>query len=100
MDEWGLFDPAKCGFAALLDKLDENLQILNAYGSAATLATGTALCTLGVAGLGSWTLWHTPVPYFGMALPVWPSVALAMLGSGAAVLAGALVCARLVIVRG
>jgi CheY-like chemotaxis protein len=23
MDEWGLFDPAKCGFSALLDKLDE-----------------------------------------------------------------------------
>jgi hypothetical protein len=23
MDEWGLFDPSKCGFAALLDKLDE-----------------------------------------------------------------------------
>jgi CheY-like chemotaxis protein len=23
MDEWGLFDPSKCGFEALLDKLDE-----------------------------------------------------------------------------
>ena len=23
MDEWGLFDPSKCGFSALLDKLDE-----------------------------------------------------------------------------
>ena len=23
MDEWGLFDPTKCGFSALLDKLDE-----------------------------------------------------------------------------
>jgi hypothetical protein len=22
-DEWGLFDPSKCGFSALLDKLDE-----------------------------------------------------------------------------
>jgi hypothetical protein len=22
-DEWGLFDPAQCGFAALLSKLDE-----------------------------------------------------------------------------
>jgi hypothetical protein len=22
-DEWGLFDPEQCGFAALLDKLDE-----------------------------------------------------------------------------
>jgi hypothetical protein len=22
-DEWGFFDPAKCGFAALLEKLDE-----------------------------------------------------------------------------
>jgi hypothetical protein len=22
-DEWGLFDPQQCGFAALLDKLDE-----------------------------------------------------------------------------
>ena len=22
-DEWGFFDPSKCGFSALLDKLDE-----------------------------------------------------------------------------
>ena len=22
-DEWGLFDPNRCGFAALVDKLDE-----------------------------------------------------------------------------
>jgi hypothetical protein len=61
--------------------------------SGATLAVGTALLTLGVMGLTSWTLYHTPVPYFGLALPLWLSILLTTLGSGAAVLAGALVLA-------
>jgi hypothetical protein len=59
--------------------------------SNATLATGIVFCGLGVAGLTSWTLYHTPVPFFGLGFPLWLSIPLSMLGSLALVLAGALI---------
>jgi hypothetical protein len=59
--------------------------------SRATLAVGAAFCTLGVLGLTSWTLYHTPVPYFGLGFPLWLSVPLGMIGSLAAVAAGVLI---------
>jgi len=59
--------------------------------SGATLAVGTALCTLAAAGLTSWTLYHTAVPYFGLALPPAISVAVTVAGCLAAMLAGTLV---------
>jgi hypothetical protein len=59
--------------------------------SKTTLAVGTAFCMFGVLGLTSWTLYHTPVPYFGLGFPLWLSVPLALIGSAAAVIAGALI---------
>ncbi|MEQ1855932.1 MAG: hypothetical protein ABL963_05635 [Longimicrobiales bacterium] len=56
-----------------------------------TLAFGIALCALGVAGLTSWTLWHTPVPYFGLGFPLWLSLPLALIGSAGLILGGGLV---------
>jgi hypothetical protein len=56
-----------------------------------TVAVGTAFCILGVSGLTSWTLYHTPIPYFGLAFPLWLSIPVALVGSAAAVLAGALI---------
>jgi hypothetical protein len=56
-----------------------------------TLAFGIALCGLGVGGLTSWTLYHTPVPYFGLGFPLWLSLPLALIGSAGLVLAGVLV---------
>jgi hypothetical protein len=62
--------------------------------SKGTLAFGTALCAIGVLGLTSWTLYHTPVPFFGVAFPLWLSIPLVMIGAVAAILAGALVLWR------
>jgi hypothetical protein len=59
--------------------------------SAATRATGAALCGVGVAGLTSWTAYHTAVPYFGLGLPLWLSLPLTFLGSLALIVAGVLV---------
>jgi hypothetical protein len=59
--------------------------------SAATWATGAALCAVGVAGLTSWTAYHTAVPYFGLGLPLWLSLPLTFLGSLALIVAGVLV---------
>ncbi|MBM4184287.1 MAG: hypothetical protein FJ207_08665 [Gemmatimonadetes bacterium] len=59
-----------------------------------TQAFGVALCALGVAGLTSWTLYRTPVPYFGLGFPLWLSLPLAVAGSAALVLAGALAWER------
>jgi hypothetical protein len=59
--------------------------------SPVTLAVGAALCGIGVAGLTSWTVYHTAVPHFGLGFPLWLSLALTLLGSLAATLAGALV---------
>jgi hypothetical protein len=58
--------------------------------SKATLGVGTAFCVFGVLGLTSWTLYHTPVPYFGLGFPLWLSVPLALIGSVASVIAGVL----------
>jgi hypothetical protein len=59
--------------------------------SPVTLAVGAALCGLGVAGLTSWTVYHTAVPHFGLGFPLWLSLPLTWLGALAATLAGALV---------
>lgn len=59
--------------------------------SAATWATGAVLCGVGVAGLTSWTAYHTAVPYFGLGLPLWLALPLTFLGSLALIVAGMLV---------
>jgi hypothetical protein len=56
-----------------------------------TVAVGVAFCGLGVAGLTSWTLYRTAVPWFGLGFPLWLSIPLVILGSLALMLAGGLV---------
>ncbi len=58
--------------------------------SKVTLGVGTGMCALGVVGLTSWTLYHTAVPWFGLAFPLWLSVPLALLLSVALIVAGGL----------
>lgn len=55
-----------------------------------SVATGVGLCCLGVVALTSWTLYHTPVPYFGLGFPLWLSIPLSLIVSVGLVLAGAL----------
>jgi hypothetical protein len=59
--------------------------------SSATLALGIGACGLGVAGLTSWTAFHTAVPYFGLSFPFWLSLQLTLIGSVGLILSGALV---------
>jgi hypothetical protein len=59
--------------------------------STETLTVGVVSCGLGVAGLTSWTLYHTAVPWFGLGFPPWLSIPLVVLGSVGLMLAGGLV---------
>lgn len=59
--------------------------------STALLAVGTGLCALGVGFLTAWTTYHTPVPYFGLSLPLWLTIPVTMLGSAALIASGVLV---------
>lgn len=55
------------------------------------LATAIGLCGVGVLGLTSWTVYHAPIPYFGVGLPIWLSIPLSVLGSLASIVGGALI---------